>query len=188
MRQTVTRNGVQSTEIHRANATKGTQNADISPQSRGNAADNRRTFAQNSMRQDGRLDGKMTEPRLRQQGAEKGFKASEQRGSRQKISTRVEYEPTLEQQLCFENSAKVRAARDTEQANGGLFKLIRGLLPPTVYNPKTKKLFGILSAEDLLIAALIFLFLDSEEEGDPFLVIALIYLLFSDRFDLSGIL
>lgn len=188
VRQTVARSCIQSTEIHRANAQKGAQNADIPPQSRGNVADNRRIFAQNGMRQDGRFDGKVTEPRLRQQDAEKGFKVSEQRGSRQKISARVEREPSLEQQRCLENSANMKLARDTEQVDGGLFKLIRGLLPPTVYNSKTKKLFGILSAEDLLIAALIFLFLDSEEEGDPLLIIVLIYLLFSDRFDLSGIL
>lgn len=60
-------------------------------------------------------------------------------------------------------------------------------LPQEIYNPKTKKIFGILSAEDLLIIALIFLFSESEEEESRLLVLALIYILISDKFDLSDI-
>ena len=61
---------------------------------------------------------------------------------------------------------------------------ILGLLPPSVYNPETKKVLGFLSAEDLLLAALIFLLLDSPREDDSMMVYVLLYLLVSDYVDL----
>ena len=59
-----------------------------------------------------------------------------------------------------------------------------GIIPPSLYNPETKKVFGFLSTEDLLLAALILLFLDNEENDDPMLVYALLYILLSDYIDL----
>lgn len=61
---------------------------------------------------------------------------------------------------------------------------ILGLLPPSVYNPETKKVLGFLAAEDLLLAALIFLLLDSPREDDSMMVYVLLYLLVSDYVDL----
>lgn len=66
--------------------------------------------------------------------------------------------------------------------------VIHSLIPTSVYNPKTKKLFGVLSSEDLLIIALIFLFLENDEEDNSMTVLALIYILLSDYVDLSGLL
>ena len=74
--------------------------------------------------------------------------------------------------------------KNTKKGFGGI---LEKFLPQEIYNPKTKKIFGILSAEDLLIIALIFLFSESEEEESRLLVLALIYILISDKFDLSDI-
>lgn len=61
---------------------------------------------------------------------------------------------------------------------------ILGLIPTSVYNPETKKVLGMFSAEDLLLAGLIFLLLENEENDDPMLVYALFYILISDYIDL----
>ena len=61
---------------------------------------------------------------------------------------------------------------------------IFGLVPTSVYNPETKKVLGMFSAEDLLLAGLIFLLLENEENNDPMLVYALLYILLSDYIDL----
>ncbi len=66
--------------------------------------------------------------------------------------------------------------------------ILEKLLPENIYNPKTKKLFGILSPEELLLASLIFLFADSDREDSNLLCLALLYLLFADKFDLSAFL
>lgn len=65
-----------------------------------------------------------------------------------------------------------------------LSDILCGILPTSVYNPKTKKLFGFFTAEDLLLIALIFLFADNDEDSDPTIIIALIYILISDYIDL----
>lgn len=57
-------------------------------------------------------------------------------------------------------------------------------LPPAFYNPETKKVFGFLSSEDLLLVALIFLLMESKEKEDSVLVYLLIYILLSDYIDL----
>lgn len=67
----------------------------------------------------------------------------------------------------------------------GLSSIFQNILPPTVYNPNTKKIFGVFSAEDLLLVALIFLFLDNDEEDNTIMIIALIFVLISDYIDLS---
>ena len=61
---------------------------------------------------------------------------------------------------------------------------ILGMLPASVYNPETKKILGLFSAEDLLLAALIFLLLDSENNEDSVLVYLLLYILLSEYIDL----
>lgn len=63
-----------------------------------------------------------------------------------------------------------------------------GLIPPSLYNPETKKVLGFLSAEDLLLIALIFLFLDNEDNDDPMIIYALLYILLSDYVDLGDLL
>lgn len=68
--------------------------------------------------------------------------------------------------------------------NISLSNLISGFLPPSLYNHKTKKIFGVISAEDLLLIALILLFSENEENNDPLTVIALIYILLSDYIEL----
>lgn len=62
--------------------------------------------------------------------------------------------------------------------------ILNSIIPSSVYNPETKKVFGILTAEDLLIVALIFLFSENSEGCDPLLIPALIYILLSDYIDL----
>lgn len=64
---------------------------------------------------------------------------------------------------------------------------VSGFIPPAVYNPETKKVFGIFSAEDLLLAALIIILLDNDDSNgsdDSMLIYALIYILISDYIDL----
>ncbi len=61
---------------------------------------------------------------------------------------------------------------------------ILGMIPPVLYHPETKKVLGIFSAEDLLLAGLIFLLLENEELEDPMIVYALLYILISDYIDL----
>lgn len=65
--------------------------------------------------------------------------------------------------------------------------VIRGFLPPTLYNRETKKLLGFFTAEDLLLIALILIFSESEENDDPFTILALIYILISDYIDLPDL-
>ncbi len=60
-----------------------------------------------------------------------------------------------------------------------------GFLPPSVYNPETKKIFGFLETEDLLLAALILMLLENEEQENSLLVYALLYVLLGDKLDLS---
>ena len=57
-------------------------------------------------------------------------------------------------------------------------------LPPALYHRETKKILGIFTAEDLLLIALILLFLENETEEDNNPVYLLVYLLISDYFDL----
>ncbi len=59
-------------------------------------------------------------------------------------------------------------------------------IPQSVYDPKSGKILGFLSAEDLLIIALILLMIDSDdgETDNSMLVYALIYILLSEHMDL----
>lgn len=58
-----------------------------------------------------------------------------------------------------------------------------GLIPRHIYNPDTKKILGVLSSEDLLLIALIFLFLESNDDDNPLMVLALVYVLLGDYID-----
>lgn len=60
-----------------------------------------------------------------------------------------------------------------------------GFIPTSIYNPETGKILGFLSAEDLLLVAMILMFLDSEEEGDNLMVYALLYVLASEWIDID---
>jgi hypothetical protein len=62
---------------------------------------------------------------------------------------------------------------------------IFSFIPTSIYDPDTRKILGFLSAEDLLIIAMILMFLDSEEEGDNLMVYALLYVLASDWIDMD---
>ncbi len=87
------------------------------------------------------------------------------------------------------NTPKRHIRRKTQHKNNqasGIGGFISRILPPSVYNPETKKLFGVLAAEDLLLVALIFLFLDSDDEDSNLLVLALAFVLLSDYIDLSS--
>ena len=66
--------------------------------------------------------------------------------------------------------------------------ILEKFLPENIYNPKTKKLFGILTSEELLLVALIFIVLSSDKEDSNLMCLALLYLLFADKFDLGDIL
>lgn len=59
-------------------------------------------------------------------------------------------------------------------------------IPQSIYNPDTGKVLGFLSAEDLLIAALILLLIDNRDsdEDNTLLIYALVYILISDRINL----
>ena len=59
----------------------------------------------------------------------------------------------------------------------GLIKSIMNFIPPGVYNRETKKLFGFITAEDLLLVALILMLADSDDNEDTALLIALVYIL-----------
>lgn len=65
--------------------------------------------------------------------------------------------------------------------------LLMKFIPESLYNPKTGKVLGIISAEDLMLAALILLILDNSDdcgEDNSMLVYALLYILISDHVDL----
>lgn len=75
-------------------------------------------------------------------------------------------------------------ARRCENNKKQTRNFVAGLIPPALYNPESKKVLGIFSAEDLLLAALIIILLDNDSNEDPMLIYALIYILISDYVDL----
>ena len=89
--------------------------------------------------------------------------------------------PSCNQQGCGQSHGHKQNKRESKN-------LVEKLLPDSVYNPKTKKIFGFIGAEDLLIIALIFLLSESDEDDSSILILVLIYLLISDYIDLSGFL
>lgn len=79
-----------------------------------------------------------------------------------------------------------RHGQNTSRHSGGISGLLQRFLPPAVYDKNTKKIFGIIGAEDLLLLALIFLFMEKDDEENSLLVLALVFVLLSDFIDLSG--
>ena len=73
----------------------------------------------------------------------------------------------------------------SQKKNRGIIGILENFLPGAVYNKDNKKIFGLISAEDLLLIALIFLFADSAEEDGNLICLALLYVLLSDYIDLS---
>lgn len=69
----------------------------------------------------------------------------------------------------------------------GIGGLLQKFLPDAVYDRNKKKIFGIFSAEDLLLVALIFLLLEKEEGDNSIMVLALLYILVSDYIDLPDL-
>lgn len=80
---------------------------------------------------------------------------------------------------------KPHSAPPRRKKSKGIMGLLEGFLPGAVYNPENKKIFGLLSAEDLLLVALILLFADSGDEDGNLICLALLYVLLSDYIDLS---
>lgn len=81
------------------------------------------------------------------------------------------------------------SCKSTSQDSGrksGMSGLLQKFLPDAVYNKQTKKFFGIIGAEDLLLLALIFLFMEKDDEENSVLILALLFVLVSDHIDLSG--
>lgn len=74
--------------------------------------------------------------------------------------------------------------QDKKNKESNPLGFLKGLLPSSLYDSSSKKLFGFLAAEDLLLVALIFLLLDRDGEDNLLLIIALGYILISDYIDL----
>lgn len=59
----------------------------------------------------------------------------------------------------------------------GFFDSLLDILPNELYNRRTKKILGLVTAEDLLLIALILLAADSDDRDGKALVFALLYIL-----------
>lgn len=81
-----------------------------------------------------------------------------------------------------------QTSQDERAANSGILSILSSVVPSSIYNPATKRVLGFLTAEDLLIIALVFLFAENSEKCDPLLIPALIYILISDYIDFPDIL
>lgn len=77
-----------------------------------------------------------------------------------------------------------QAKREQEAKRGEKRSWLSELLPPMLYQPETKKILGMISAEDLLLAGLIFLLTEEENRENRWLLYALLYILISDYIDL----
>jgi len=66
-----------------------------------------------------------------------------------------------------------------------LSDILCGFIPQSLYNSETGKILGFLDAEDLLIVALIFLFLNDKSGDNTLIVLALVYVLLSDYINLE---
>jgi len=76
-----------------------------------------------------------------------------------------------------------KAPPKQKSTNKSPYGPLLGLIPRHIYNPDTKKILGIMSSEDLLLIALIFLFLESSDDDNPLMVLALVYVLLGDYID-----
>ncbi len=78
-----------------------------------------------------------------------------------------------------------KSRKNEKQEN---MNILRRIIPASVYNPQTEKILGVFSPEDLLLVALIFLFMENNEDDDTMLIFALIYILLADYIDFSKII
>ena len=83
-----------------------------------------------------------------------------------------------------ERKAENYISRESERAPGGsaetgFLDSILNMLPNELYNRNTKKILGLVTAEDLLLASLILLVADSGEKDSAALILALLYILAS---------
>ena len=86
-----------------------------------------------------------------------------------------------------ETSSKHYEKCKEQKEEKGTIKNPLKFLPKEIYNPHTHKFFGKLSGDDILIIALILMVLDSGCDEDILLVLALLYVLFSDWLDFGNI-
>ncbi len=70
-----------------------------------------------------------------------------------------------------------------KSSNKSPYGPLLGMIPRNIYNPDSKKILGFLSSEDLLLIALIFLFLESSDDDNPLMVLALVYVLLGEYID-----
>ncbi|MBQ7959818.1 MAG: hypothetical protein IJ285_01200 [Clostridia bacterium] len=104
---------------------------------------------------------------------------------RQNLSNSETKHQSAEKNVCNPPHTSTNHSHSDNSPN--LTKILHGFLPHGLYNPETKKILGFLTAEDLLLIALIFLFLEDNEGDNPLLVLALLYLLVSEYFDLGDL-
>ncbi len=68
------------------------------------------------------------------------------------------------------------AAHTAKPADSGFLASLLDILPDELYNRRTKKILGLVTAEDLLLLALILLVADNDD-ADKALIFALLYIL-----------
>ncbi len=78
---------------------------------------------------------------------------------------------------CEEKNNTSTWSNNKHKKRGGF---LNSILPASLYNAETGKLFGVLKAEDLLIVALIFLLMEKDGEDNSIMILALLYVLISD--------
>ncbi len=98
-------------------------------------------------------------------------------------SSQPHSEPTANQPPISQKNPKNYSSPDNNSTS--ITNLLLKFVPKGLYNRDTKKILGILSAEELLLIALIFLFLEDSGEDNSMLIIAILYVLLSDYIDLG---
>lgn len=95
---------------------------------------------------------------------------------------RNRYNPQMKKKVNIGVDENVSKSEHRKKAIHPLMKFI----PQSLYNSETGKVFGIMTADDLLIVALILVMLDSGDdcEDNTMLVYALIYILLSEYIEL----
>lgn len=105
-------------------------------------------------------------------------RSSLQQGGRQNMARMVR--ETEKNHRMPEEKREIRGCGEKKTA----LDSILGLLPSSLYHPQTKKILGLISAEDLLLIAMILLVWESDQREDSVLAYLLLYILISDYIDL----
>ncbi len=97
--------------------------------------------------------------------------------------------PVKPHKECRPKEAETKDEKIKEKESESLSKtgsFLTKLIPQSLYNPQTGKVFGVLNTDDLFLVALIILLIDSgdEDEDNSMLIYALIYILISEHLDL----